>query len=93
MAKKTSLPISMRQARRTRVAIARFFGLGSEKVKLIFRSNVKENMPIPQLPSEYRVELPSSYEACSLPEYLRFHLPKGVNVEPSGKNSYRITPA
>ena len=87
------LPNSMRQARRTRVVIARFFGLGSEKVKLIFKSNVRENMPIPQLPSEYRVELPSNYEACSLPAYLRFHLPKGVNVEPAGKHSYRITPA
>jgi len=93
MAKKTRLPISIRQARKTRSSIARFFGLGSEKCPLIFKSNVTGKLQNPQVPSEFRVELPSSYEACPLPGFLRFHIPKGVNVEPHGKHSYRLTPS
>ena len=92
-ARRQITPISERQARKTRHTIARFFGVFSQDCPYTFVDNTTDANPRPRVPSEYRVQLPTGKVASKLPDYLRFHIPAGVNVEVMNSRTYRLTPA
>ena len=87
------VPISERQARRTRHVIARFFGVYSHECQYSFVDNTSEANPKPRIASEYRVTVPSGTIAEELPSFLRFHIPTGVKVEVMNNRTYRLTPS
>jgi hypothetical protein len=86
----TVTPISERQARRTRHAIARTLGVNPNECPLTFKNNVDPAKPTAlskTYSSEYIVHTPEPIEIDSIQG-----VPEGVEISTGGKCRYRLLP-